>query len=190
MHPHRAGPARADQHAATSCRSRRTSSSSGSGPRSTCSDRCSPAAGTSGCRCPAATTSAPARSTCTSRASRRWAPRSSSATATSRRRRPAARRRHHASSSRASGRPRTCSRPPCCAKGTTVIDNAAREPEIADLCEFLVAMGANIDGHRHVDARDRRRRAGLAARRSDHTVVPTASRPPRTSPPSPWPAAS
>ena len=32
------------------------------------------------------------------------------------------------------------------AKGTTVIDNAAREPEIADLCEFLVAMGAEIHG--------------------------------------------
>lgn len=32
------------------------------------------------------------------------------------------------------------------AKGTTVIDNAAREPEIADLCHFLVAMGADIEG--------------------------------------------
>ncbi|MGB8860844.1 MAG: UDP-N-acetylglucosamine 1-carboxyvinyltransferase [Ilumatobacteraceae bacterium] len=32
------------------------------------------------------------------------------------------------------------------AKGTTVIDNAAREPEIADLCHFLVAMGARIEG--------------------------------------------
>jgi UDP-N-acetylglucosamine 1-carboxyvinyltransferase len=32
------------------------------------------------------------------------------------------------------------------AKGTTVIDNAAREPEIADLCHFMVAMGAHIDG--------------------------------------------
>ena len=32
------------------------------------------------------------------------------------------------------------------AKGTTVIDNAAREPEIGDLCEFLVAMGADIEG--------------------------------------------
>src|SRR6476661_580594 len=32
------------------------------------------------------------------------------------------------------------------AKGTTTIDNAAREPEIVDLCEFLVAMGARIDG--------------------------------------------
>jgi UDP-N-acetylglucosamine 1-carboxyvinyltransferase len=32
------------------------------------------------------------------------------------------------------------------AKGTTVIDNAAREPEIADLCRMLVSMGAQIDG--------------------------------------------
>ncbi len=32
------------------------------------------------------------------------------------------------------------------ADGVTRIDNAAREPEIADLCQFLVAMGANISG--------------------------------------------
>jgi len=32
------------------------------------------------------------------------------------------------------------------AKGTTVIDNAAREPEIGDLCNMLVAMGADIEG--------------------------------------------
>ena len=32
------------------------------------------------------------------------------------------------------------------AKGTTVLDNAAREPEIGDLCRFLNAMGAQIDG--------------------------------------------
>ncbi|HWC35035.1 MAG TPA: UDP-N-acetylglucosamine 1-carboxyvinyltransferase [Mycobacteriales bacterium] len=32
------------------------------------------------------------------------------------------------------------------AKGTTTIDNAAREPEIVDLCEMLVAMGAQIGG--------------------------------------------
>jgi UDP-N-acetylglucosamine 1-carboxyvinyltransferase len=32
------------------------------------------------------------------------------------------------------------------AEGTTVIDNVAREPEIADLCEMLIAMGAKIDG--------------------------------------------
>lgn len=32
------------------------------------------------------------------------------------------------------------------AKGTTVIDNAAREPEIVDLCAMLTAMGARIEG--------------------------------------------
>lgn len=32
------------------------------------------------------------------------------------------------------------------ARGTTVIDNAAREPEIVDICRMLVAMGAVIDG--------------------------------------------
>ncbi len=32
------------------------------------------------------------------------------------------------------------------AKGTCVIENAAREPEIVDLCRCLVAMGAKIDG--------------------------------------------
>lgn len=32
------------------------------------------------------------------------------------------------------------------AKGTTVIDHAAREPEIEDLCKFLVGMGAQIEG--------------------------------------------
>jgi UDP-N-acetylglucosamine 1-carboxyvinyltransferase len=32
------------------------------------------------------------------------------------------------------------------AKGTTVIDNAAREPEIVDICRMLQAMGAQIDG--------------------------------------------
>ena len=32
------------------------------------------------------------------------------------------------------------------AKGTTVIDNAAREPEISDLCNLLVAMGADVEG--------------------------------------------
>ncbi|MEP9359225.1 UDP-N-acetylglucosamine 1-carboxyvinyltransferase [Sphingomonas sp. KR3-1] len=32
------------------------------------------------------------------------------------------------------------------ARGTTVLDNAAREPEIVDLCNLLVAMGAHIHG--------------------------------------------
>lgn len=32
------------------------------------------------------------------------------------------------------------------AEGTTRIDNAAREPEVVDLCDFLVGMGARIEG--------------------------------------------
>lgn len=32
------------------------------------------------------------------------------------------------------------------AKGTTVLENAAREPEIVDLCNLLLAMGASITG--------------------------------------------
>ena len=32
------------------------------------------------------------------------------------------------------------------AKGTTVIDNAAREPEFVDICRMLQSMGAQIDG--------------------------------------------
>jgi UDP-N-acetylglucosamine 1-carboxyvinyltransferase len=32
------------------------------------------------------------------------------------------------------------------ARGTTVLENAAREPEIADLCHFLQGMGAKIEG--------------------------------------------
>lgn len=34
----------------------------------------------------------------------------------------------------------------CLAKGTTVIENAAREPEIVDLANCLIAMGAKISG--------------------------------------------
>lgn len=33
------------------------------------------------------------------------------------------------------------------AEGTTVLENAAREPEVADLADFLNAMGARITGH-------------------------------------------
>src|SRR5690606_4222597 len=33
------------------------------------------------------------------------------------------------------------------AKGQTVISNAAREPEVVDLAECLIAMGAQIQGH-------------------------------------------
>ena len=32
------------------------------------------------------------------------------------------------------------------ARGETVLDNAAREPEVTDLAELLIAMGARIEG--------------------------------------------
>jgi UDP-N-acetylglucosamine 1-carboxyvinyltransferase len=35
----------------------------------------------------------------------------------------------------------------CLADGTTVLENAAREPEVVDLALCLIAMGANITGH-------------------------------------------
>ncbi len=34
----------------------------------------------------------------------------------------------------------------CLAKGTTILENAAREPEVSDLAELLVKMGAKISG--------------------------------------------
>lgn len=37
----------------------------------------------------------------------------------------------------------------CTAQGTTVLRNAAREPEIQDLCEYLIACGANIRSDVH-----------------------------------------
>ena len=76
------------------------------------------------------------------------------------------------------------------ADGRTTIDNAAREPEVVDLCEMLVAMGADISRHRDVDASSSA--ASSAARCAPPTTArcPTASRPRRTSPRSPSPVAS
>ncbi len=35
----------------------------------------------------------------------------------------------------------------CLAEGETVLENAAQEPEVADLAEMLIKMGARIEGH-------------------------------------------
>src|ERR1700694_1274031 len=35
----------------------------------------------------------------------------------------------------------------CLAQGETVLENAAREPEVVDLANCLIAMGARIEGH-------------------------------------------
>ena len=49
------------------------------------------------------------------------------------------------------------------ADGVTTIDNAAREPEVVDLCEMLVAMGADISGIGTAHAGRAWRRTGVAA---------------------------
>ena len=59
------------------------------------------------------------------------------------------------------------------AEGTTTIDNAAREPEVVDLCDLLVKMGADIDGIGTSRIVDQRRRAGtLAGGRPRHRPRP------------------
>ena len=60
------------------------------------------------------------------------------------------------------------------AKGRTQLFNAAREPEIVDLCNLLVAMGAKIEGIGSGHLIDRRRRG--AARLRPMTSCRTASR--------------
>ena len=55
------------------------------------------------------------------------------------------------------------------AKGTTVIENAAREPEVCDLARFLTAMGATVRGA----GTSRIEVEGVGELRpADHTVVP------------------
>ena len=70
------------------------------------------------------------------------------------------------------------------AEGETVIENAAREPEVVDLANFLIAMGAKHPGRRHRPDRDRGREG--AARHAATKCCPTASRPAPTW----WPARS
>jgi UDP-N-acetylglucosamine 1-carboxyvinyltransferase len=55
------------------------------------------------------------------------------------------------------------------ARGTTVIENAAREPELADLADFLMAMGARIDG---VGTPTIEIEGVAAFRPVEHTVIP------------------
>jgi len=57
------------------------------------------------------------------------------------------------------------------ADGETVLENAAREPEIPDLAELLIAMGARIEGH----GTSRIRIVGverLHAPKSPHRIIP------------------
>ncbi len=56
----------------------------------------------------------------------------------------------------------------CLADGETILENAAQEPEIADLAEMLIKMGANIEGH----GSSRIRIQGVAALHGcEHQVV-------------------
>ena len=57
------------------------------------------------------------------------------------------------------------------ADGETVLENAAQEPEVADLAELLIAMGARIEGH----GTSRVRIQGVAslhAPREPHRFIP------------------
>ena len=55
------------------------------------------------------------------------------------------------------------------AKGETVIENAAREPEITDLAAFLNRMGARSDRRGH--AHDRRSRASTSSIAADTAII-------------------
>jgi len=55
------------------------------------------------------------------------------------------------------------------ARGETVLENAAREPEVADLARCLVAMGAEIDG---IGSDELRVRGQPALHGADHAVLP------------------
>ena len=55
------------------------------------------------------------------------------------------------------------------AKGTTVIDNVAREPEIVDICKMLLKMGAKIDG---IGTSTLRVEGVSGLHQTDHTTVP------------------
>jgi UDP-N-acetylglucosamine 1-carboxyvinyltransferase len=57
----------------------------------------------------------------------------------------------------------------CLAEGDTVIKNAAREPEIVDLQQFLRALGASVEGAGTSEVRVQGKDALDAAR---HTVIP------------------
>ena len=74
------------------------------------------------------------------------------------------------------------------AEGETVLENAAQEPEVTDLAEMLIAMGARIEGH----GTSRIRIVGVerAARRRRIASSPTGSRPARSCARSPPPAAT
>ncbi len=73
------------------------------------------------------------------------------------------------------------------ADGETVLENAAQEPEIPDLAEMLIAMGARIEGHGTSRIASR---AWSGCTAASTTSWPTASRPAPSSARWPRPAAT
>ncbi len=115
-------------------------------PRSWCWGRWWRASARRRCRCPAAARSARARSTSISAACRRWAPTS-----------PCENGYIRARAERLKGArivmdmvtvtgTENIMMAAALAKGTTIIENAAQEPEVVDLANCLNAMGAQIEG--------------------------------------------
>ncbi len=127
---------------------RRTTWSSRCGPRSTCWARCSAAVARRACRCPAAAPGARARSTCTSRAWRRSAPRSREEGGYVIAEAPGGR--------LTGGRMRfepvsvgatiNVMLAAVTAQGESVLENCAAEPDVVVFGEMLQAMGAQIEG--------------------------------------------
>ena len=126
---------------------RRTSSSRRCAPASWCWARCWPASARRRCRCRAAARSARGRSTSTSRACRRWAPTSASSTATSWPRPTRLKGARITTDMVTVTGTENLLMAATLAEGETILENAAQEPEIPDLAELLISMGARIEGH-------------------------------------------
>ena len=157
--------------------------------RSWCSGRWWRASARPTCRCPAAARSARGRSTSTSPACRRWAPTSTSRTATSRPRAGRLKGARIVLETVTVTGTENLMMAAALAEGDTVLENAAREPEVVDLANVPERHGrARSRGARHRHDRHRGRR--VAARHAATKCCPTASRPAPTSWPAPSPAAA
>ena len=138
--------------------SRPISSSRPCAPRFSCSVRCSRASAPPTSRCPAAARSARGRSTSTSPACRPWAPTSTSKTATSRRAPGGCKGAHLVLETVTVTGTENLMMAATLADGETVLENAAREPEVVDLANFLIAHGRENPRRRHRQDRDPGRR--------------------------------
>ena len=149
---------------------RRTSWSRRCARRSWCSARCWRASARRASRCRAAARSARGRSTSTSRACRRWAPRSRSSTATSSPRAERLKGARITTDMVTVTGTENLLMAATLADGETVLENAAQEPEVPDLAEMLIAMGARIEGHGTEPHPHRRASSGCTA--PTHRIVP------------------